>query len=162
MATPNNGKSMDVQGTQAYILDVPATDWADCTAAVTAIKGGKKATCVQAYGSIERNRQVTSYTCQDSNDSEKAAGKMEYGDYTVSLLFKPDETEGQKSMRDALDNNTPIIFALEAPNTGGKNGTVLWTKALVIGEKIDMPDSGKYLVDYTLSLFGGITTCPAA
>jgi len=50
--------SINVQGTKTYILDVPATDFADCTAAITAIHAGKEIACTQALGDLIRQRAI--------------------------------------------------------------------------------------------------------
>jgi len=158
--------SVNVQGTQTYITDVPTTPWADCDAAVTALLAGKKATCIQAYGDLERTRDITEYSCQDSNNSEKAAGKISYGDITISLLLDTADTEGQKLLFDAMENNTPVAVGFESPNkpTSGtsKNGDIIWTNCVLAGDKIGYPDGGKITYELTLSPYGGFNRCPAA
>jgi len=156
--------SVNVQGSTVYIIDVPATDWADCTAATTAILAGKKATCIQGFGDLSRTREIVEYSCQDSNSSDKAAGKMSYGDLEVKLLLDSKDTAGQKALYDALENNTPVIYAIESPNkvaTSGKSGDLIYTKCLVSGDKVGYPENGKITYDVTLSPYGGYLRCPA-
>ena len=146
---------MNVQNTQLYVVDVPATAWADCTAAVTAIKAGKKAECIQAFGELSRTRDVKEYSCQDSNGSDKAAGKIAYGDITIGLLLDPENKTGQEALFNAMENNTAVVVGFESPE-----GSIIWTEALVTGDKIGMPDGGRYLYDVTISPYGGFNRCP--
>ena len=153
---------VNVQGTQVYILDVPATAWTDCDKAVTAILAGKKATCIQAFGDLSRTRDIVEYSCQDNNNSSKAAGKISYGDFDLGLLLDTTDKTGQEALFNAMESNTPIVIAFEAPNkaaTSGKSGDIIWTEAVIAGDKIGLPENGKYLYDVTISPYGGFTRC---
>ena len=160
-------KKIDVQGTKTYILPLPATAWTDCSAAITAIHAGKEAMCPQTLGDLTRTREVTEYGCISSNDSQKAAGKMSYGDITLELLFAPDDTAGQKLLFDAMEGNTPVIIAMEAPNADtsvgstGASGDIIWTKAMVVGDAISFPANGLVGYSVTVSPYGGFTRCAA-
>jgi len=154
-------KTTDVQGTKTYILDVPATAWTDCSAAITAIQSGAEALCPQSLGDLTRSRNVTEYSCISSNDSRKSTGKITYGDFTIELLFDPADAAGQKALYDAMENNTPIILAMESPSTGA-NGDIVWTEALVSGDSISYPVDGLVGYSVTLAPYGGYTRCAAA
>ena len=154
-------KTTDVQGTKTYILDVPATAWTDCSAAITAIQSGAEALCPQSLGDLTRSRNVTEYSCISSNDSRKSTGKITYGDFTIELLFDPSDAAGQKALYDAMENNTPIILAMESPATTG-NGDIVWTEALVSGDSISYPVDGLVGYSVTLAPYGGYTRCAAA
>ncbi|RLA73553.1 MAG: hypothetical protein DRG30_06145 [Epsilonproteobacteria bacterium] len=156
--------STDVQGTKTYVLDVPSTAWADCTEAIAAIKAGTEALCPQTLGDLARTREITDYGCISSNDSTKSAGKLTYSDYTIELLFDMTDTDGQKGLYDAMENNTPIILAMESSNmitplTG--NGDIIWTEAIVSGDTISYPVNGKIGYSVTISPYGGYLRCDA-
>ncbi len=158
--------TIDVQGTKTYIVDVPATPWADCTEAVTGILAGAEALCPQTLGDLARTRAITEYSCISSNESVKAAGKISYGDYTIELLFDPSDTDGQKELFDAMENNDPIILAMESPNADttlgdvDASGDIVWTEGLVSGDTISYPVDGKVGYSVTVSPYGGYNRCP--
>ena len=152
-------KAIDVQLTKTYILDVPDPEWADCAAAITAIQAGDEVLCPQALGELTRSRDITEVSCMSSNDSVKAAGKITYGDFTVEMLFDSEDTKGQKKLLDAFDTNTPVVIAVESPDSGGTSGTIIWTKAIIAGDAIAFPDGGKVGYTVTVSPYGGFNIC---
>ena len=157
--------SVDVQGTKTYIVDVPASEWADCTAAISAIHSGKEALCPQSLGDLARTRAVTEYSCISNNESVKSTGKISYADFTIELLFDPDDTAGQKALYDAMENNTAIILAMEADNadtsagTNGASGDIVWTKARVSGDTLSYPVDGLVGYSVTIAPYGGYVRC---
>lgn len=151
--------AIDVQLTKTYILDVPTTPWADCAAAITAIQAGSEVLCPQALGELTRSRDITEVSCMSSNDSVKAAGKITYGDFTIEMLFDSEDAAGQKALLDAFDNNTPVIIAVESPDSGGTSGTIIWTEAIVSGDAIAYPDGAKVGYTVTTSPYGGFNIC---
>ena len=155
-------KTIDVQGTKTYILAVPSTPWASCTAAATAILAGDEALCPQSLGDLARTRNITEYSCISSNDSRKSAGKISYSDFSIELLFDPEDAKGQKALYDAMENNTPIIIAMESPNKGTANGDIVWTEALVSGDTISYPVDGLVGYNVTMSPYGGYSRCSKA
>ena len=157
--------AIDVQGTKTYITDVPATAWADCTEAITAIQAGDEALCPQSLGDLARSRAVTEYSCISSNDSMKSTGKMTYGDFAIELLFDPADAAGQLALFTAMENNTPIILAMESPNADitlgevGASGDIVWTEAKVSGDTISYPVDGLVGYNVTLAPYGGFLRC---
>ncbi len=109
---------------------------------------------------------MTELGCISSNDSVKAAGKIQYGDFTLELLYDPTDAAGQKVLTDAMDNNTPVIIAVEAPNadttvgTTGASGDIIWSKCILTGDGIAYPDGSKMTYSVTTSPFGGFNRCP--
>ena len=154
----------DVQGTKVYIVSpVPTTDFASCTEAITAIHAGLQAMCPQSLGELTRTREITELGCISSNETIKAAGKMSYGDFTMELLLDMNDTAGQQALFDAMENNTPIILALEGPfEAPDTSGDIIWTKALMSGDGISYPDGSKVGYSVTLAPFGGYNRCTAA
>ena len=155
-----------VQGTTTWISDVPSTAWASCMEVVAGLKAGEEALCPMSLGELTRNREITEKSCISSDESFKAAGKMTYGDFTTELLFDPDDAAGQKALTDALDNNTPIMLGLEAPNadtsvgTTGASGTIIWTEAIVSGDTVGFPDNDFWAYSVTIAPYGGYFRCP--
>lgn len=158
-------KKTDVQGTRTFILDVPSTLWADCTEAIVAIQAGAEALCPQSLGELTRTREIQEYGCISSNESIKSAGKMSYGDFSMELLYDDEDMDGQQALFDALENNTPIILALESPNADtsagetGASGSIVWTEALVSGDGIAYPENGLIGYSVTVSPYGGYNRC---
>ena len=157
--------SVNVQGTKTFILDVPVTAFADCTEAITAIRLGDEALCPQSLGDLARSRAVTEYSCISSNDSTKATGKMTYGDFTIELLFDPLDAAGQLALFTAMEENNPIIIAMESDNadvsTGptDASGDIVWTEALVSGDTLAYPVDGLVGYSVTLAPYGGFNRC---
>ncbi len=159
-------KSIAVQGTKAYILDVPAAGFADCAAAVTAIQGGAAVICPQAFPEIARSRAITEKKCLSSNASSKTAGAVSWGDGTFEVMYSPEDTTGIKKLTDAFENNTPVIIGFEADDADvaigatGASGTVLWFEALVTSEGISFPDGDAWGLSFTISPYGILNKCP--
>jgi len=157
--------SVNVQGTKTFILDVPAVAFADCTAAITAIRLGDEALCPQSLGDLARSRAVTEYSCISSNDSTKATGKMTYGDFAIELLFDPLDTAGQLALFTAMEANNPIIIAMESDNADislgetDASGDIVWTEALVSGDTMSYPVDGLVGYNVTLAPYGGFNRC---
>ena len=149
--------AVDVQGVQVYILDVPATPFTDCAAAITAIEGGAEATCPQSLGELTRSREVTEIGCMSSNETTVSAGKMTYGDFTIDLLFDMADASGQAALTTALEDNTPIILGIQAVNDD-----IVWTNATVTGDGIGFPDNSKISYSVTVKPYGGYNRCPHA
>ena len=160
-------KFTNVQGTKVYILPVPATSYADCTAASTAIMAGDEALCPQSLGELTRTRAITEYSCISNNSSVKAAGKISYGDFSMELLYDQADTKGQQALLDAFENNTPIILALVADDADvtvgpkGAQGSLVWTEATVSGDGIAFPNDGLMGYNVTIAPYGGYNRCPA-
>ena len=160
---------LNSQGTKVYIVDVPATAWTDCDAAVTAIKGGAMVGCPQSLGSMSATRSSTSYKCLSSNDAFKSLGGIEYGNLELGLLLDPADVTGQAALKKAFADNTEVIVGIELSNmTEGTpaatavagNGTVYWFKAGVSGVSTEIAMDAAVLYNVTLEISGEITECP--
>ena len=121
------------QGTQVHVVDVPATAWADCGAAVTAIQAGDLVGCPQSIGNLEETRTATEYKCLSSNETAKAMGSISRGSIEFGLLLDPGDTAGQDALRTAFETNSEVIIGLELSDkdSGGTNGTIYWFPAFV-------------------------------
>ena len=164
-ATATTGiKVINSQGTKVYVVDVPTTAWADCTAAVAAIKAGKVVGCPQSLGEISETRSVTEYKCLSSNETAKALGAISRGSLEIGLLLDPTDAAGQKALKDAFANNTEVVVGIELPNqitasTG--NGTVYWFKASVSGVSTGIAMDAAISYTVTLEISSGVTECAA-
>lgn len=155
--------TVQVQGTTTWILDVPGTPYADCTAAIAGIQAGDQALCPQTLGDLARTRTVTEYSCISTNLSSKATGKISYADFTIELLFDPSDTAGQLALYTAMEDNTPVIIAMESPydDTVYGSGDLVWTEALVSGDTLAYPVDGLVGYSVTLAPYGGYNRCAA-
>ncbi|MCD6432521.1 MAG: hypothetical protein J7L21_00625, partial [Sulfurimonas sp.] len=87
------------------------------------------------------------------------------GDFTIELLFDPKDADGQGALFTAMENNTPVIIAMESPNadvstgTTGASGDIVWTECLVSGDAISYPVDGLVGYSCTLAPYGGYTRC---
>ena len=156
------------QGTKVYILDVPATAWADCKAAVTAIQAGKLVGCAQSLGSLSATRSSTTYKCLSSNQVAKSLGAMEYGNLEIGLLLSPDDTAGQGAMKKAFADNTQVIVGIELSNMANGtpaatavpgSGTIYWFKAGISGVSTEIAMDAAVLYNVTLEISSEITEC---
>ena len=153
--------------TKVWILDIPATDWTDCPAAITAIQGGKEAMCTQEIGDIIRTRPVTTKTCINRGKQKKSAGGIEYGSIDITMEFNATDTEGQQAIEAAFEANKHIIFAYENSDvdttvgTTKASGTIYWTKALVAGDVKSYPVDDDLVYKFTVEPYDGWTKCAA-
>ena len=154
-------KVLNSQGTRIYVVDVPTTPWADCTVAVSNIKGGDLVGCPQSLGDLSETRTATEYKCLSSNDSVKALGGISRGSLEIGLLLDPDDTKGQKKLRDAFALNTPVIVGIELPDMakGGVNGTIYWFIASVSGVSTGIAMDAAISYTVTLEISSAITEC---
>ncbi len=155
---------LNSQGTKIYIVDVPATPWADCPTAITDILAGALVGCPQSLGDLSETRNVTEYKCLSTNESAKALGSISRGSLEIGLLLDPDDTEGQAALRDAFANNEEKIVAIELPNmpSGGTNGTIYWFNAGVSGVSTGIAIDEGITYTATVEISSDITTCDAA
>ena len=152
---------LDSQGTKVYVVS-PAAEYADCSAAVTAILGGKLVGCPQTLGELSETREVTEYKCLSSNESAKSLGAISRGSFEIGLLLDPTDTEGQDALKDAFANNTPVTIGIELSDSLGANGTILYFQAAVSGVSTGIEQDAAVTYTVTLEVSSEITECPAA
>ncbi len=156
------------QGTKIFVLPVPTTPFADCTAAYPALSAGKQVLCPQSIGDLTRTRGVTEYKCMSSNASLKVMGAISSGNLSFGMLFDPTDTNGQKDLIDAFEGNTPLMIGIEFPNKpagsgggSGGHGTFKYFKAYISEESIPIEMDAAILYNVTVEVFGEIVTCAA-
>lgn len=152
------------QGTKTYIVDIPASEWADCTAAVTAIQAGDEIGCPQSIGSLEETRGVTEYKCLNSDDTAKALGTVSRGNVEIGLLFDPDDTTGQAALKAAWAANSSFRIGIELSNKpdAGTNGTMFWFEGAISGISTGIVADEAVTYTVTIEVASAITECPAA
>ncbi len=164
MGTSTGINLINSQGTKVYVVDVPSTAWADCTAAVAAIKAGDLIGCPQSVGDLSETRPTTEYKCLSSNETVKALGAISRGSIEIGLLLDPNDTTGQKKLKDAFKSNTPVVIGVELPDMpdAGTNGTIYWFVGGVSGVSTGIPIDSAITYTVTIEIASELTECPAA
>jgi len=159
---------IDSQGTKIWIVDQPATAWADCSAATTALLAGKQVGCPQSIGDITETRSVNEIKCLSSNASVKSLGAISRGSIAIDMLYDPDDAKGQAALRDAFVHATPIVIGIELSNnktpsaaTKKGNGTIYYFNALISGVTTGIAQDSAVVYKVTIEIAGEIMTCPA-
>jgi len=153
------------QGTKTYITDIPDPEWADCSAAVTEFHtNGKEVGCPQSIGALEETRGVTEYKCLNTDETAKALGTISRGNMEIGLLFDPDDTAGQKALKDAWAANSFFRIGIELSNMpdGGTNGTLFWFEGAVSSVSTGIVADEAVTYTVTVEITSEITECPAA
>jgi hypothetical protein len=155
---------LNSQGTKIYVA-ASTTDISDCAKAKTALGTAKLVGCPQSLGEISETRTVTEYKCLSSNDSAKALGAISRGSLEIGLLLDPDDTAGQKELKDAFKANTEVYIIIELPNGTGtagtaKHGTLYIFKAGVSGVGTSIEQDAAISYKVTLEISSDITECP--
>jgi len=176
MAAPKAGttgtgiKLINSQGVQVVVIP-DGTDISDCDKLATAYTSGKNVGCLQSLGDLAETRSSTEYKCLSSNESVKALGGISRGSLEIGLLLNPDDVLGQKELKDAFTNNTPVIIAVELPNkpastAGGTvttpgHGTLYYFNAVVSGVTTTIAMDAAITYTATLDISSAIKECPA-
>lgn len=166
VANSNKGNTMAInvlnsQGTKIYV-DESTTPLADCSAAVAALGTAKLVGCPQSIGDISETRTVTEYKCLSSNESAKALGAISRGSLEIGLLLDPNDTAGQKALKDAFKSNTLVNIIIELPDSQGTNGTLYYFQAGVSGVSTGITQDEAITYTVTLEISSDISECPAA
>ncbi len=157
-------KVIDSQGTKVYVFPI-ATAMDDCAAVKTAMGGatGKLVGCPQSLGDLSETRSMTEYKCLSSDETAKSLGAISRGSLELGLLLDPDDTAGQKALKDAFANNEKVIIAIELPNgvATGKMGTIYTFTAGVSGVSTGIAMDAAISYTVTLEIASAIQECPA-
>ena len=168
-ATASTGINvLNSQGTKVWVIPA-GTDVSDCAKVATALATAKMVGCPQSLGSIAETRASTEYKCLSSNETAKALGAISRGSLELGLLLDPDDTAGQKELRDAFKSNTPVIIAVELPNmpkgtgtpTTAGHGTLYYFTAGVSGVSTEIAMDSAVMYNVTLEISSAINECPA-
>jgi len=126
--------------------------------------GGQYIGCIQSIGTITESRNITEYTCIDSNDNTKAMGAISRGNLSIQVLFDPGDTEGQQALRDAFYNNVSFETIIEFSDmpASGTNGTK-WTFTGQVSQlETAIEKDAAVLQTFTLEVLSDIVETPAA
>jgi len=158
---------LNSQGTRIYVVDKPATDWADCTEAVAAILAGKQVLCPQSLGNLEQTRSVTEYKCLSSNDSAKITGAISRGSLDIGMLFDPLDAAGQASFWQLFADNDEFVIGIEYPDRDDTvgitdmSGTIRWFDAIISREAEVIEMDAAIIYEITAEVASNINKCPA-
>jgi len=141
------------QGTKLFLVSPPATPWATCGDAITALKAGKVIACPQSLGEVAETRQVTEYKCLSSNETAKALGAISRSSFEVMVLLDVDDRAGQQMLRDNFRNNTPLIMGIEY------DGVMLYFNIGVSGVGTSIEQDAAISTKFSIEISSDIHEC---
>ncbi|MCD6136227.1 hypothetical protein J7J63_05885 [Candidatus Bipolaricaulota bacterium] len=144
------------QGTTIYVGQIPATEWGSCGEAITALKGSPIVECPQSVGDIGETRGSTEYKCLSSNDTAKSLGAVSRQPFDVEVLMNPSDMTGQRDLRKAFRNNTPIRIGI------AYGETMLYFNAKVSGITASIAQDAAIATTFTIEIAGDIHECSTA
>ncbi len=141
------------QGTKIYVGQIPTTEWASCGEAMTALKGSSIVECPQSIGDLGETRGSTEYKCLSSNETAKSLGAVSRQPFDVEVLMNPSDMTGQRDLRKAFRNNTPIRIGIEYGET------MLYFNAKVSGVASSIAQDAAIAATFTIEIAGDIHEC---
>ena len=159
--------TIDTQLTKIWVIPAPATDFADCAAAGTALLGGKEVQCTQSIADIVRTREVKESTCINKDEVKVSLGAIKYDALEVGMFFDPSDVEGQKLIKDAMESGDMLTIGIELSDrdtvigTTGVQGSLFWFNVKVSGDSILLPNDELVGYSATLNIDGSLHECPA-
>ena len=152
MGTNTEITVINSQNTQVYALKKGTKIDDDNSLKAELAKDSNKIGCLQSLGNIEETRSMTEYKCLTSNKTAKSLGSISRGSLDLELLLDPDDTAGQKTMRDAFKNNESVIFIVELSDkeSGYLTGTMYIFTALI--SKVSTAIKQDAAVTYTVTV----------
>jgi hypothetical protein len=99
-----------------------------------------------------------------SNESTVGLGSITRDPLTLGLLYNEDNTDGQKKLKDAFNNNTEVDVVIEFNNTpsGGAHGTQIKARVGVAEWDMAMPKDSKIELTFSLEFKGAAEVVEAA
>jgi len=146
-------KTINSQGTKLYLVDQPSTPWANCGAAVAALRAGSKIVCPQSLGEINESRAVTEYKCLSSNESSKALGAVSRSSFDVQVILDPEDRLGQFKLQGAFRDNTPLIMGIEY------EGVMLYFNIGVSSIGTSIEQDSAIITKFTIEISSDIKEC---
>lgn len=112
---------------------------------------------------IDKTRNSTKYTPLNNSAYSEivSVGSLMNGDFTCSVLYDPEATEGVNKLETAIDNNTEVQIIIELNNSLGTNGTKFTKMVKVTSFKVDGEKDGKLKASITASQIGDTTKTAA-
>ena len=153
--------------TKIWVLAAPATDFADCAAAGTALLGGKEVQCTQSIADIVRTREVKESTCINKDLVKVSLGTMKYEPIEVGMFFDAADVEGQKLLKDAMVSGDKLSIGIELSDrdtsvgSTGVQGTLFWFNVYVSGDAVSFTKDELVGYTVTLNVDGSVNECPA-
>lgn len=91
-----------------------------------------------------------------------SVGSLVNGDFTASVLYDPEATEGINKIESAIDSNTEVQIIIELNNSLGANGTKLTKLVKITSFKVDGEQEGKLKATISAAQIGNTTKTAAA
>jgi hypothetical protein len=151
---------MAINGIDTQLVTVTVDEVVNGTAAgsPTAVQ------CVLDLGNYKQSRAKKTYACMSSNESTVGLGSITRDPLTLGLLYNEDNTDGQKKLKDAFNNNSDVDIVIEFNNTpgGGVHGTQISARMGVAEWDMAMPKDSKIELTFSLEFKGAATIIEAA
>jgi len=146
-------KVINSQGTKIFLVAPPATPWATCGDAISALKAGKVITCPQSLGEITETRQVTEYKCLSSNETAKALGAVSRSSFEIAVLLDVEDRAGQMLLRSNFRDNIPLIMGIEY------DGVMLYFNIGVSGVGTSIEQDSAITTKFSIEISSDIHEC---
>jgi len=113
---------------------------------------------------IDKTRNTQKYTPMNDTEYDEivSLGSLTYGQFSATVLYDPEASEGINDLEAAIDNNTSISLVIELNNSLGTNGTTITQNVKVSSFKVDGEKDGLYKASITAERIGDATVTPAA
>ena len=113
---------------------------------------------------VDKTRNSTKYTPLNNSAYSEivAVGSLMNGDFTATVLYDPEATEGVNTLEGAIDSNTEVQIIIELNNSKGTSGTKFTKFIKVTAFKVDGEKDGKLKASITASQIGDTTVTAAA
>ncbi len=144
------------QGTTIYVAQIPTSEWGSCGEAITTLKASPIVECPQSVGDISETRVATEYKCFSSNDTAKSLGAISRQPFDIEVLMNPSDMTGQRDLRKAFRNNTPVRIGIEYGQT------MLYFDAKVSGVSSSISQDAAVAATFTVEITGDIHECSSA
>lgn len=127
--------------------------------------GTKSIGHLDSIGSIiDKSRGTTKYTPLNSYEYDEivSLGSLTYGQFTATVLYDPEDTEGINDLEAAIDTNISVSLVIELNNKITTHGTKITQNIKVSSFKVD-PDGkdGFYKASITAERLGDATVTAA-
>lgn len=113
---------------------------------------------------IDKSRGTSKYTPLNDTDFDEivSLGSISYGQFTATVLYDPEASEGINDLETAFDNKTTVSLVIELNNSLGTNGTTITQNIKVSSFKVNGEKDGFYKADFSAERIGDATITAAA
>lgn len=113
---------------------------------------------------VDKSRNSQTYTPINNKtyDEIVSVGTLMNGDFTATVLYDPEASEGVNSLETAIDNNSEVQIIIELNNSLGVSGTKFTKIVKVTAFKVDGEKDGKFKASITAKQIGKTTKTAAS